>query len=204
MVQNKKLDKRKAGIRGGLVVGLVFAFLASLFLMPHPVLEQDSEESWHVVWEGNLASAEASPAGGNGFCSFFCLDYAEVPGTVLQGNATDWSAAANVSGYVDTNEFNEDLKSDDPFYFVCRCRFGKDTCYDEGDAQFVDTRCRCTLTVSGDEIIGGVAGTRVVSWNETDGQALYINFYWDDGDNGYRITDDGTITVSSILIEAKY
>lgn len=203
MVQNKKLDKRKAGIRGGLVVGLVFAFLASLFLMPHPVLEQDSEESWHVVWEGNLASAEGDPGSGNsGFLSFFCLDYAEVPGTVLTGNATDWSAAANVSGYVDADDFNEDLKSDDPFYFVCRCRFTKDVCYDEGDAQFVDTRCRCTLTVSGDETISGVAGTRVVSMNGSE--ALYINFYWDDEDDGYRITDDGTITVSSILIEAKY
>jgi len=169
--------------------------------------------SWHVVAEskGLDAVGEASPAGSECLIlSVFLLDYGEDPGTVLANNATDWSSAATVHAYVDSDDFSSDCKSEDPFYFVVRARFN--TSVKDG-ADFIGSRCRCNLTVSGDESISDVGqvgdddgtdnnGGGVVSTNGTE--YIYINFWWDDNSDGYRLTDDGSITLSEIKISAKY
>jgi len=125
------------------------------------------------------------------------------------GNYDTWG---NVSGYVDAdNHPSVDLASEDPFYFVVRCRFNSTV---KDGADFVGSRCRVTLTVSGDETISAVAqtgdddgsdnnGGGQVSRNDTGDDFIWINFWWDDNSDGYRITDDGSLTWS-ITIEAKY
>jgi len=206
--------KKKNVIQAGVVIGVAVALLSVFYavsIVNEPLLLSDEEAEWHVVdmiTPELLITGENSLSGGDsGWLSTFILDYAEDPGTVLANNATDWSAAATARGYVDADDTDTDLASEDPGYFVVRCRFN-DSVKDGSD--FIGSRCRCTLTVSGDETISGVAqvgdssdgtGGGVVSQNGTD--YIYINFYWDDDSDGYRITDDGSLDWS-ITVEEKY
>ena len=76
----------------------------------------------------------------------------------------------------------------------------------------MSNRCKVALTVSGDETISDVVlygndenlaagGGAFVCLNTSDW--LFINFYWDDNDDGYRITDDGSLAWN-ITISAQY
>ena len=174
------------------------------------------EESWNTVasWEPGLTplGEVADPGGdGTGFASIFLLDYGEDPST-LGVNATDWSASAVVHAYADSDDFSEDCPSEDPFYIVVRARFTKAVCYDEGDSQFVGNRTKCTITFSGDGAgtithygnhTESASGGGICSDNDSGGASLWVNYYFDDGD-GYKLTDDGSLTVSLIEISAKY
>jgi len=192
----------------GIVFGTFYATETSIDeIIPN---ENKKEETWHVVAKINPLDAvgEADPGAGNsGWLSFFCLDYGEDPDVVLANNATDWSSEATARGYVDTDTFDDtDLKANDPFYFVCRCRF--DDTAKNGTTWDYD-RFRVNLTVGGDETISDVGvydnssnGDAVVSTDETDW--LFINFYWDDEDDGYRINKDGTLSGITITIYEKY
>jgi len=156
---------------------------------------------------GLMALGEADPGDdASGILSVFGLNYSEVPGTVLAGNGTDWEANVgnNVSWYTDSDGFSEDSNADEGFYFVVRVKVNKTHCWDSGDSQFVHTRVRVNITTEGDETIAGTSGTAVVSRNDTGDDFIWINFYWDDGDDGYRVTTDGSITISEIKLECKY
>ena len=225
-MEKKLKNKKKLGIGLGVigaVIVAVFVVFASTSIIPGDIKEKNipenidtdtDTEEWHIVAQldsDNLdALGEASPgSGASGWLSTFLLDYEQDPGTVLAVNGTDWSSDANTMGYVDTDDTNSDITSEDPFYFVVRARFN-DNVKDGSD--FIGSRCRCTLTVDGDETISGVAqlgddtgadnnGGGCVSQNGTS--YIYINFWWDDNSDGYRITDDGGLTWS-ITLEAKY
>ena len=170
--------------------------------------EPEHKEQWHTVKVFDLtALAEADPgSGASGFLCIFGLNYTGcTPATDLAANHTAWSAAlANVSWTADADAFSEDCAHSVGWYFVVRVKWNKTHCYDTGDSQFVGTRTRVNITVSGDETISGTSGTLVESYNDSGGDYLYANYYWDDGDNGYRVTPDGSITVSEIKLEAKY
>jgi len=211
--KTKKTNYKKAGISLGTVSAIAIAALVIFATAPRPELKIDDGD-WHIIWQGNLASAaENNPgAGVSGWMATFCLDYAETPGTCLMSNATagGYDAWGNVSGYVSADDTETDLASEDPFYFVVRCRFNETVCGDAGVLQ--KDRVRCALTVSGDETISDVAldgdddavaggGGAFVSYN---GSAwLYVNFCWDDNSDGYRITDDGSMAWN-VTISAKY
>jgi len=211
MENKKEINKKKAGI----VIGALSAVVAILVVTANFGVINTNEDvlEWHVIAEIDSLDplGENDPgASTSGWLATFCLDYAETPATCLASNSTDgdYDTWGNVSGYVDTDDTDTDLKSEDPFYFVVRCCFN-DTVQD--GANFMGSRCRCTLTVSGDETISSLpmigdatnaSGGGIVSANGT-GSMIWINFYWDDNNDGYRITDDGSLTWS-ILIEAKY
>ena len=211
MKEDEKIKNKKAGMRWSIVAAVVVATLVILANFPN--IEVDDGE-WHVIWKGNLASAaENNPgAGVSGWMSTFQLDYAETPGTCLLSNATNgaYDGWGNVSGYVSADDTETDLASEDPFYFVVRCRFNETVCGDAGVLQ--KDRVRCALTVSGDETISDVAQDGDDTGADTNGGAavsyngsawLYVNFYWDDNSDGYRITDDGSLAWN-ITISAKY
>lgn len=183
--------------------GVVDDVSLDLFVEP-----DDTVESWMTVQSFSLdALGEADPGGDgeSGFLSIFLLNYTgSDPTTALLHNETDWSAAGNVSAYADADAFSEDTIAGAGFYFVVRVRMNKTHCYDAGDAQFVHTRVRVNLTTSGDETIAGTSGTVIVSQNDSADDFIWLNYYWDDADDGYRVTTDGSITVSEIKIEAKY
>ena len=228
--KTKKFDIAKAGVVSGLLIAMVmggFILFNAPGVVDKPLFaeplefgeplenENEYEESWHTVavWEPGLSPlGEATPSGGSGFISIFLLDYDEDPST-LSVNSTDWEVSADVHAYADGDAFSEDCASEDPFYIVIRARFTKAVCYDEGDSQFVGNRTKCTITFSGDESdtithygnhTEGATGGGICSDNDSAGDALFVNFYYDDNDNGYRITDDGSLTISLIEISAKY
>lgn len=214
----------KAIIIVGILVGAVVSGFA---LVNKPGVVEDivdvvdepsdnTEGSWHTVavWRPGLSPlGEADPgAGSSGFLSIFLLDYAADVST-LGINGTDWEASGNVHAYADTDAFSEDVPSEDPFRIVVRARFTKAVCFDEGDNQFVGNRTKCKITFSGDESgtivhygnhTEAATGGGICSYNDSGGDALFVNFYFSDGVNGYRITDDGSLTISLIELSAKY
>jgi len=213
-MNNEKKSRRYAG--AVLTIALVAGMLVGYNFLPTLVIEQSDADDgeWRVVFQGGPSAAAeyVNDPGESGWLATFCLDYDEVPATVLADNTTDWSSAATARGYTDADNASTDLESEDPFYFVVRCRFN-DTV--KSGADFIGSRCRCSLTVSGDETISDVTATGdenetggtltdgwgVVSQNGSDW--IYINFYWDDNSDGYQISDDGEL-LWDIVIEAKY
>ena len=194
-----------------LTVGFVWGLSSVVMVEPEP--ESDFKvETWHTIYEGPVPLGENEPGHGTaGFMSIFCLDYDEVPETVLANNATDWSSEATVHAYADSDEFEEDLKSDDPFYFVVRAKFTDTEAMDNGVWQYEDMRC--SLEVSGDENFNFTDATAEYDNSTGDGDAvisasesdeIWVNFWFDDGDNGYQISEDGEIVVVWIKLEAEY
>jgi len=206
--EKNKTETKKAGIpvKAGVVIMIVVTGLVLANTMNKEMIVKE-EPIWQVIQKLSSVGTEANPGSGveSGWLSFFCLDYAEVPAnTIGNSNATNgaYDAWGNVSGYQNTDDAEAmDLASEDPFYFVCRARFNKTHCWD--GAKFIDTRCSIRLTVSGDETISDVEGTRAVSYNNTGEDWIWINFYWDDESDGYRITDDGSLAWN-VTISAKF
>ena len=203
-----------------LCLGLVF-FVSSVLIVynfqdtVNEIVKDNPVERWVKIAEVRLdALGENDPgSGASGWLASFILDWAETPGDCLLSNATDGSYDdwTNVSGYVDTDDTATNLKSEDPGYIVVRCRFNTSVA---SGGVFNAGRCRCNLTVGGDETINDVSidgddtdlaggGRAVISHNESDETYIYINFVWSDEVDGYRITDDGELTWS-ITIWAKY
>jgi hypothetical protein len=71
------------------------------------------------------------------------------------------------------------------------------------DAIFKNGSCACYLTVSGSETISNVLGVHAISRNNSADDFIWINFYWDDGVDGYRIINDGTLAWN-ITLMAKF
>lgn len=205
--EKNKIETKKAGlpVKAGIVIMVLVTGLVLANTMNKEMIVKE-EPVWHVIQKFSPLGAEADPGSGveSGWLSFFVLDYAETPATCLASNATNgaYDAWGNVSGYQNTdNAESMDLASEDPGYFVGRARFNKTHCWDA--TMFMDDRCSIRLTVSGDETISDVEGTRVVSYNDSGEEWIWINFVWDDGADGYRITDDGTLTWN-VTISAKF
>jgi len=205
-----------------LAVGFVWGLSSVVMVEPEP--ESDFKvETWHTIYEGPIPLGENEPGYGTaGFMSIFCLDYAQDPDSAaapLENNATDWEASENVHGYADSDEFVEDLKSDDPFRFVVRAKFTDTEAMDNGVWNWDDMRC--SLEVSGDEsfnFTGDEGVSCAAYYNSTtdesnncgsnisasDDGEIWVNFWFDDGDDGYQISEDGEIVVVWIKLEAKY
>lgn len=215
MKEKNKRIRIGAGITFGLVVSIIFAANLGNFDTDINVFNdvQDEVEE-EIVWQ---KTAEINPLGENnpgagvgGVMSIFWLDYGQVPQTVLANNATNWETSPNTHAYEDTDGTTTDTKSEDPSYIVVRCCFTQDQAMSGGN--WNASRTRATLTCSGDEtisqtIVGNNSvetyGGGIESENNSDYNKLYINFYFDDNSDGYRILDDGSV-VWSVVIEAKY
>ena len=209
-MKKNSINWRKAGF----FFAVTIAFVLMIALWDFGVINNDDtddyEETWHLVAEITLDALGEYDPGTEGWLSAWHLDYGQVPETVLQNNATDWSADANARGYVDVDDDTTDLKSEDPSYVCFRAKFDDDA-KDGGVWDY--ERFRINLTISGDETIsdrgesdnstndGSNSGDAVISAVGTNW--IYINFWWDDNSDGYRITDDGTLTWG-ISIYEKY
>lgn len=215
----KKELKTKIGVGAGLAIALVAASLVianyafidgSLSRLTEPDLDVKEEIVWQKTAEINPLGENDPGAGTGGFMSIFWLDYGEVPETVLANNATDWSASGDVHAYEDADATTTDTVSDDPSYIVVRACFTQAQAMSGGD--WNASRTRATLTCSGDETISQTVvgndtaetyGGGIESDNNSAYNKLYINFYFDDNSDGYRILADGSVTWS-VVIEAKY
>ena len=211
MEKLKEVNKKsKAGAPMKFGVTITAIFVAVMFILtfsvPKPIIVQDENLEWHVIWQGNSASAaENDPTGiKSGWLATWCYDYDETPSddNATAGNYDTWTG--NVSGYqsVDNAEAM-DLASEDPFYWQVRCRFNETDCGDAGT--LMSNRCKVNLQVTGSaganvgnvEIFGhdsdlASGGAAFVCVNNSNW--LYINFVWDDNSDGYVMPDDGLLT----------
>ena len=218
----KKETKKGIGIGAGITLGLVVSVLVMANMntvmtvdnaLDNVFPEGEKEISWQTVYIWRAIGENDPGAGTGGFMSCFLLNYTETPTVALEDNTTDWNTTGgNVSGYADYDDWSRDAVSENPFYVVVRCCFTQAQAMSGG--AWNGSRTRVTLTASGDETIAayviwgnGTAetyGGGIESDNDSDFDKLYINFYWDDNDDGYSIDDDGSLTISEIKIEAKY
>jgi len=206
-MQNLKRKSSKAGIFLGI-------FLVCFILIMNVQIEE--EPKWRVIWKGSLAeAAEADPgAGASGFLEVFFINHTATPTTAYDENSSatleSW-CVANMPGktpYANADSFYVELQSEQSFDFVVRARFNKTHCWDVDKFIGARTRVRITVTSSdwadGENIADAIGG-RVESYNNTGADYIWENFYWNaDDNNGYQITDDGTITISEISIEAQF
>ena len=209
--------KNKWTLGIGIPVGIVTAILimASVGNVSNNIVVDNNEAEDELVWHKTFvwtATGENDPGyETGGFMSCFMYDYAEDPELDLADNTTDWSTNASVVAYADADDWSEDTPSENYSYIVVRASFTLAQAASGG--VYNGSRCRVTLTASGDETISQTIvgnntaetyGGGIESENSTDEPKIYINFYFDDNSDGYRVADDGSLVIDSIVIEAKY
>jgi len=206
--------KSKTFMKLGAIFGVTLLFVFTLGMNDVNKIIVDDEETWQVlqVVENGVVLAEyPQTEDTSGWLSTFHLDYGETPALRLGDNTTT-NGSTGVRGYCEEDDATIDLASEDPSYFVVRAKFNRTHCWSDTNNCFYGSRTRVTLTVTGDETISrtiycnntaDTEGGGIESDNVTTNGSIYINFYWDDEVDGYRITEDGTLTWS-IVIEAKY
>lgn len=212
------MSERKTFSGKGLVVGLVITMLIGYFTLPHPVIKEEKEKTWHVVWEGTLAEAtEADPgAGASGFLEIFFVNHSNTGTTTYLTNVSsdmeDWcNASLDVDGtgtgyyaYAIADNFNLQLKHSTALDIVIRVRFNKTHAWNGTDFVDADTRVNITASGGGITILGTTSGTRAVTRNDTSDDYIWINNYWNNSNAGYQLQKGGTCSITSISIQAKY
>jgi hypothetical protein len=198
-------NKKKAGIRVGLILALVIGMTFAYITLPSPQLIQDpNTKSWHVIWESNLASAaEANPgAGAGGILEIYFVNHTD---TVTTQNTTatieGWCTAAGL-GYASADNFNTELAHSVAFDVCVRVR-GNETMCDRGGNWFpADLKVEWTsadLSVGADTAMVGA-----ITLNNTALPYLYMNFEDDNGDAGFTLSKDGTAQITSIKFSAYF
>lgn len=199
---NKNNNK---GISYGFVSGIVIlSMVAYMSLSPSVHIEE-----WHVVFTAGSASAAENDAGSSGWLATFLYNQSEDPDQM--NNGTWFESASNVSGYVENDGGQDEVTSESGSYIVVRCKFNKDQCYDGDDSQWVHTRTKCHMTITGSmdskdftdqPLQWGLQNNSVA--NDSTATNLYINFWKDDGGGyGYAVPDDGRLSWN-ITVYAKY
>lgn len=202
------MDTKKIGISWGFVIGLVIISTFIYFTISPSISIQKDEGSWHIVFEAGSVSAAENEAGSYGWLATFLYNYSEDP--TQMDNGTWFESATNVSGYVENDGGQDEVASESGSYIVVRCKFEKSQCYDGDDSQWVDSRVKCHMTITGSmdtedftsqPLQHSLQNNSVA--NNSAGTNLYINFYKDDGVDGYKVPDDGRLNWN-ITVYAKY
>lgn len=197
----KTINKKKAGIRTGLVIALV---LGMLFTVQNISIQQDKDtKSWHIVWEGNMAqAAEANPgAGAGGILEIFFYPHDADPATTYAENTSATLEAASL-GWANADDFNTELPHSTLFDVVVRVRGNQTQCWRINKYYDTDLRVRWTsadLSVGADTVMTGV-----ISYNNTGVSYLWMNFYDNNGAAGYNLPKDTSYDITSIKFEAYY
>jgi hypothetical protein len=211
MKEERKI-KVKAGIRPGLVIGLIVVSLFVMYSMPHPYIEPGNEEgTWQIIWKGSLAeAAENDPgAGASGFLEIFFINHTATPNTAYTQNTSttleSW-CVANMPGktpYASADSFNVELDHTTTFDILVKVRYNKT----EGpwnSTIWNNASWRVNITLTGSITITDATGTNVELVNDSAKAFYWGNVYWNNAGAGYALPADGTATVTEISIEAKY
>jgi len=199
--------KKKIDIRYGVVAFLVIGIMFSYTVLPRPVLEQDENKSWHIIWEGTLAeAAEADPGSGNsGILEVFIINHTATPDTAYAENTSatleGWCTANNL-GYASADDSNIDIAHSTSFDIVVRVRGNQTHCYRTD--KFFHTDLRVRITSSDLSIGADTEATCVVTHNDSSDDFIHCNFYEDNSGSGFTISKDSTNEIDNIKFEAYY
>ena len=204
--------KAKAGIRPGLVIGLIVLSLFVMYSIPHPYIEPGNDEgTWHIVWKGSLAeAAENDPgAGASGFLEIFFPNHTATPQTAYDENTSatieTW-CVTNMPGktpYASADNFNVKIAHSITFDILVKVRYNKT----EGpwnSTAWDNASWRVNITLAGHIVISDVTGTGVELTNDSTDDFYWGSTYWTNSGSGYTLPADGTATITEISIEAKY
>ena len=219
-MKDKETFFRKAGVSWATVVGvMVIVFMFVTQMIPIPVLVQEDDKTWHVIWEGSLAEATeaALGEGASGFLEIFFVNHTATPATAYDTNVSsqiegwcntsldaDGAAGTTNHAYAIADAFRLQVKHSTLMDVVVRVRFNRTHAWN--GTMFHPADCRVNITASGGgiTILGTVSGTNVVTGNSTGYGALYLNVYWDNAAAGYQLSKGQECSISSISIQAKY
>lgn len=202
-----KPSVKRTAVKVGAVIGIFVSLIfAGSGMYPHIVQDVDTR-SWHVIFEGNLASAaEADPgSGAGGILEVFFINHTATPATAYDENTSatleSWCTAAGL-GYASADDFNVELAHTVTFDVVVRVRGNATMCERAGDWFDADLKVEWTSSDLG--ISADTDMTGVVSYNNTAAPYLWMNFYDTNGGSGFTLSKDETNTISSIKFSAYY
>lgn len=191
-VSGKKKISLPSVVTGIIIVGIACILVITNTVQEPMIIEKEIEEK---IITFKWALGRGAPADETTFVEFFLLDYASTPGDALQNNVS-FDGMGNVSGYIDADNENLTVGSEEYFYPVVVIAYNRTHLYDEDQWVFGRANCRLTFAVDdpawmvGDESIDDVEGTRVEMSNVSTEKHCYVAFYWDDGVNGYAFKDN--------------
>lgn len=197
--------KREKKNRRWLFAGMVSCILIGMCFSISYMLIPEKVEEIKVVGHGKfiVAVGEYNPGtGASGWVEIYAYPHTETGNTTYAENTSATLEAASLA-YADTDGWSDDLVSETEFDIVVRCRFNKTNCGDGSD--FDGSRTRVYINVSGDETVTAQQMWRVETANSSGYEFIYENFWINKSSGtGFQISDDGTITVDDIVIEAKF
>jgi len=211
MKDRKKRNRSKFGygLIAVLVIGMVFGYMT----IPRPVLQVDEDTGeWHIVWEGNLASAaEANPGtGASGFLSVYFHPHQATPHASYFENSSsnlESNCTTNSLGFANADDTEVDLAHSTTFDVVVRARGNVSNCQVGGT--WFDTNLKvqwtsASLAVSADTELSLVGGNASATSNDSAFTYMYMNFWDDNGGTGYTISQDQSLEITSIKLLAYY
>jgi len=204
-------NRKKAGFRLGLISVLVIGMMFTFMTVPRPVIEHNEGE-WHIIWEGNLASAtEGDPgSGASGFLSVYFHPHTATPEDAYDQNtsATIETNCTNAGlGYANADDTEVDLAHSTEFDVVFRVRGNATNCQVGG--VWFDTNLKiqwtsADLSVGADTELTVGASEGIATSNNSDYTFLYMNFWDDNSGSGFTISQDETAEITSIKLLAYY
>jgi hypothetical protein len=190
------------------------------------------EPSWHTMGEYSVINgqlyektytnskdytwtplgAEATPTAG--FLSFYYVNHSATGSTTYLKNTStvyeNWSkniGAASNYAYSKNTGFNPELQANTAFDMIVRCKFTRNQGPWNG-TKWIGTNVRVNITISGDITMSNILGGWAETYNSSTASSYYGNAYWcgttGGTGSGLQIHPGATITVSSIVISAKF
>jgi len=206
----EKIDKKSKKVRYGLIIALVTGIMFVYATVPTPeVLIDEETGSWHVIWKGNLAqAAEYDPANDSStiLSVYFHPHQVDVGGYNENSSSNlETNCTGGNLGFANGDDQEVDLAHSTEFDIVVRVR-GNDTHCKVG-ATWFNSNLRVHLTCADltiDQDLTLAAGEAMTTHNASDSTYLYMNFFDTNSGSGFTISQDQTVEITEISLEAYY
>jgi len=198
--EKKKIDRKKAGVAIGTILGTIFVFglLIGFNIQDIVPTSVETEEMWQKVYIWTPLAEGDPGTGASGFLEIFFINHSTEAATCYDENSSStlesW-CVANMAGktpYGTADEFDVELASEVSFDIVVRVRFNKTHAWETDKFNGGDCDCQittsCTSWADGEDDANTSATYHVESRNDTGEDYIWINFVWDADDNNGCIT----------------
>jgi len=185
------------------VVGMLVASISYNTTIIKPddsIITEESEREWQTVWEGRLGEADPGSGQSGILCILFYPNTADANNTYNENDTATLNASAYA--YTQVDDFVSEVPHNTAFDIVVRIRANKTHAWETD--KFIDGFVRVRITSSDLSIGADTEMDREVTWNQTTGDYIYINFYINNSESGYQIARNNESDITSIKLEAYY